>query len=157
MERRYRATATQSWKIEAADSCRRSFTSHRTVKPLAICEYIIKLTTFSKNAIVLDPFVGSGTTVIAAKNLNRKFIGIDVNKEYVEIALKRLENIEKEEVIQYDTNNKKGQLMLFETREKYGTRKKRFKGLDNKNAQQRITSRSRVRLSVSPNLTMSKA
>ena len=107
MERRYRATATQSWKIEAADSCRRSFTSHRTVKPLAICEYIIKLTTFSKNAIVLDPFVGSGTTVIAAKNLNRKFIGIDVNKEYVEIALKRLENIEKEEVIQYDTSKKR--------------------------------------------------
>lgn len=64
---------------------------HKTVKPLAICEYIIRLCTFSKDSIVLDPFVGSGTTAVAAKILGRKFIGIDSNREYVEIALKRLE------------------------------------------------------------------
>lgn len=63
---------------------------HKTVKPLAICEYIIRLCTFSKDAIVLDPFVGSGTTAVAAKKLGRKFIGIDSNREYVEIALERL-------------------------------------------------------------------
>jgi len=73
------------------------FNIHKTVKPLAICEYIIELTTFSENAIVLDPFVGSGTTAVAAKKLGRKFIGIDSNREYVEIAQKRLnmENAEK--------------------------------------------------------------
>jgi len=70
------------------------FNIHKTVKPLAICEYIIQLTTFSEDAIVIDPFVGSGTTAVAAKKLGRKFIGIDTNREYVEIALKRLENIE---------------------------------------------------------------
>ncbi|MFQ6071738.1 MAG: DNA-methyltransferase [Methanosarcinales archaeon] len=70
------------------------FNIHKTVKPLAICEYIIKLTTFSEDAIVLDPFLGSGTTAVAAKKLGRKFIGIDINREYIEIALKRLENIE---------------------------------------------------------------
>ena len=66
------------------------FNMHKTVKPLAICEYIIKLTTFSPNAVVLDPFVGSGTTAVAAKMLGRKFIGIEINREYVEVANKRL-------------------------------------------------------------------
>lgn len=82
------------------------FNIHKTVKPLAICEYIIKLTTFSENAVVLDPFVGSGTTAVAAKKLGRKYIGIDTNQEYIEIALKRLDNIEKDEAILYKTKNK---------------------------------------------------
>jgi site-specific DNA-methyltransferase (adenine-specific) len=63
---------------------------HMTVKPLAICEYLIKLSAFSKNAVILDPFIGSGTTAIAAKNLGKNFIGIDSNPNYVKIALKRL-------------------------------------------------------------------
>lgn len=66
---------------------------HKTVKPLAICEYLIQLSTFSKDAIVLDPFVGSGTTAIAAKRLGKKYIGIDSNHEYVDIALKRLKDV----------------------------------------------------------------
>ena len=66
------------------------FNTHRTVKPLNLCEYIINLTTYNKNSVVLDPFAGSGTTLLAAKNLGRKFIGIDNNKEYVEISNKRL-------------------------------------------------------------------
>ncbi|OQA91160.1 MAG: Modification methylase HindIII [Elusimicrobia bacterium ADurb.Bin231] len=68
------------------------FNIHKTVKPLELCKYLIKLTTFSKSTIVLDPFVGSGTTALAAKELGRRFIGIDSNKEYIEIAEKRLEN-----------------------------------------------------------------
>lgn len=64
---------------------------HRTVKPLSLCEHIIKLTTYSPTAIILDPFVGSGTIAVAAKKLGRNFIGIDINPEYVDIALKRLE------------------------------------------------------------------
>ncbi|KPJ55672.1 methyltransferase [Parcubacteria bacterium DG_74_2] len=66
------------------------FNGHQTVKPLAICEHLINLSTFSKDAIVLDPFIGSGTTAIAAKNLDKNFIGIDINPEYVAIAKKRL-------------------------------------------------------------------
>ena len=66
------------------------FNGHQTVKPLSLCEHLIKLSTFSKNAVVLDPFVGSGTTAVAAKNLGKNFIGIDINPEYVAIAKKRL-------------------------------------------------------------------
>jgi site-specific DNA-methyltransferase (adenine-specific) len=70
------------------------FNSHPTVKPLAICDYIIKLITYDSNAVVLDPCSGSGTTLVAAKNLGRYFIGFDINQEYIDIALKRLSQID---------------------------------------------------------------
>tara|TARA_R110000868_G_scaffold256700_1_gene513489 strand:+ start:1030 stop:1833 length:804 start_codon:yes stop_codon:yes gene_type:complete len=47
-----------------------------------------------KNAIILDPMVGSGSTCIAAKKLNRNYVGIDISKEYCEIANNRLNNDE---------------------------------------------------------------
>ncbi|MDA8299335.1 MAG: site-specific DNA-methyltransferase, partial [Deltaproteobacteria bacterium] len=75
------------------------YNDHKTVKPLAICEYLIKLSAFSKNAVILDPFVGSGTTAVAAKRLGKNFIGIDLNIRYVEIAERRLKEIDEEEVI----------------------------------------------------------
>lgn len=67
-----------------------SFNNHKTVKPLQLCEYIVTLTTFDEKSIVFDPFAGSGTTLLAAKINNRGFIGCDINKEYIEIAKKRL-------------------------------------------------------------------
>lgn len=70
------------------------YNTHKTVKPLAICEYLIKLSAFSKDAVVLDPFVGSGTTAVAAKKLGKNYIGIDSNHEYVRIAEKRLKEID---------------------------------------------------------------
>ncbi len=69
-----------------------NFNFHKTVKPVRLCEYIIKLTTHSEDALVFDPFAGSGTTLVAAKRLKRNYLGIDINKEYVEIANKRLED-----------------------------------------------------------------
>ncbi|MBI2968083.1 MAG: site-specific DNA-methyltransferase [Bacteroidetes bacterium] len=77
------------------------FNFHRTVKPLSLCEYIIRLTTYSNEAIVLDPFAGSGTTLVAAKNLGRKFVGIDINKEYIEIGRRRIKSFEAD----YSINN----------------------------------------------------
>lgn len=70
------------------------FNNHKTVKPLEICEHIIKLAAFYKNAVILDPFVGSGTTAIAAKNLGLNYIGVDVNPEYVKISEKRLKELD---------------------------------------------------------------
>jgi site-specific DNA-methyltransferase (adenine-specific) len=68
---------------------------HKTVKPIEICEHIIKLTSFNKDAVVLDPFVGSGTTAVAAKSLGLNYIGIDTNPEYIQIADERLSQISK--------------------------------------------------------------
>jgi site-specific DNA-methyltransferase (adenine-specific) len=63
--------------------------THITVKPIELMEHLIKL--FSKEgSIVVDPFIGSGTTAIACKNTNRKCIGIELNKEYCDICLNRL-------------------------------------------------------------------
>ena len=70
------------------------YNDHKTVKPIAICEYLINLTAFSDNAIIFDPFSGSGTTVVAAKKLGKQFIGVDINSKYVEIANMRLEEID---------------------------------------------------------------
>jgi len=71
----------------------KEFNGHKTVKPVEICEQILKLSAFYKNAVVLDPFIGSGTTAVAAKNLGLNYIGIDINPEYVDIALRRLGKI----------------------------------------------------------------
>lgn len=67
-----------------------AFNGHQTVKPLSLCEHLVKLAAFKKDAIILDPFIGSGTIAVAAKNLGKRFIGIDINSEYVNIAKKRL-------------------------------------------------------------------
>jgi site-specific DNA-methyltransferase (adenine-specific) len=50
---------------------------------------LIQLYTF-ENEVVLDPFIGSGQTAIAAIKTNRHFVGYDINKEYVELAEKRI-------------------------------------------------------------------
>lgn len=62
---------------------------HPTQKPLGLMEYLIKTYT-NENDLVLDNCCGSGTTLVAAKNLNRQFIGIELSPEYYEIAHKRL-------------------------------------------------------------------
>ena len=67
------------------------FNNHKTVKPLSVCEYLISLTT-KKNSLVLDPFLGSGTTALACKKLQRNFIGIEMNKDYIDISKKRLKS-----------------------------------------------------------------
>lgn len=72
---------------------------HPTIKPLDFTEKLVLNSSFEGD-IVLDPFIGSGTTAVAAKNLNRKYIGFEKNKKYFQIALDRLDGytqIEREE------------------------------------------------------------
>lgn len=64
---------------------------HPTEKPVALCEYLIKTYT-NENDIVLDNCMGSGTTGVACKHLNRNFIGIELDPKYFEIAKNRIEN-----------------------------------------------------------------
>jgi len=63
---------------------------HPAVFPISLPAHFIKTLTH-EGELVLDPFVGIGTTLIAAKDLNRNAVGFDLNKEYIEIAKKRLE------------------------------------------------------------------
>lgn len=62
---------------------------HPTQKPLALLENLVK-THSNENDVVLDFTMGSGTTGLACKNLNRKFIGIEINEEYYKIAENRI-------------------------------------------------------------------
>jgi len=57
--------------------------------PVHLLERILLMST-DENDIVLDPFVGTGTTVIAAKRLGRKYIGIDIDEKYVDITNEKL-------------------------------------------------------------------
>ena len=64
---------------------------HPTQKPVALMEYLIKTYT-NESEIVLDFTMGSGSTGVAAKNLNRKFIGIEMDENYFNIAQERINN-----------------------------------------------------------------
>ena len=81
--------------------------NHPTVKPLALMKYLCKLATPPKG-IILDPFVGSGTTCVGAKELGFGYIGIEKESKYAEIARRKVEAAEL----------KAGQMALFESRAK---------------------------------------
>ena len=76
--------------------------NHPTVKPIELMSYLITLGS-RENDVVVDPFVGSGTTCIAAKLLNRQYIGIEKEEDYAIIAKARIKNVESKE------NNKASQ------------------------------------------------
>lgn len=63
--------------------------NHPTVKPVSLIEYLVRLVT-PPNGIVLDPFIGSGTTVIACINMDKNYIGFELEKNYIDIAHKRI-------------------------------------------------------------------
>jgi site-specific DNA-methyltransferase (adenine-specific) len=65
---------------------------HPTQKPVELCEWLIKTYT-NEGDIILDNCVGSGSTLVAASTLNRRFIGFEIETEYIEIANKRLDNL----------------------------------------------------------------
>ena len=67
---------------------------HSTVKPLALVEYLCNLTKTPSGGVVLDPFVGSGTTMVACVNTGRDGIGIDTSDEYIDIAQRRVAHAE---------------------------------------------------------------
>ena len=62
---------------------------HPTVKTVALCEYLIKMVT-PKGGVVLDPFMGSGSTGVAAKQNGFNFIGIEKDSDYCKIAEARI-------------------------------------------------------------------
>lgn len=80
------------WNLPAVQMCEKKYGYHPTQKPECLLERIILATT-NENDIVLDPFMGSGTTVVVAQKLKRRGIGIEKEREYFDIARKRLNEI----------------------------------------------------------------
>lgn len=67
-------------------------TDHPTEKPLEMFKYLIKVSS-NEGDLVLDPFIGSGTTAVACKQMNRNYLGIELNDEYVKLAKKRIKEV----------------------------------------------------------------
>lgn len=70
------------------------FGKHPTQKPLSICKRIVSLSS-KENDLVVSPFAGAGSECLAAAELNRRYIGIELDEAYVDIAKKRLDNIQR--------------------------------------------------------------
>lgn len=77
------------WAIGTPKKSEKTFGKHPTQKPLDLLERIILAST-NEGDLILDPFMGSATTGVAALKHNRKFVGIEKEKEFVELAEKRL-------------------------------------------------------------------
>ena len=88
-------TAFTYW-IEDKNVKDKQLYEHPTIKPLHIIKTLIENSS-NENDIVLDPFLGSGTTAVASLLENRKFIGFEINKKYYDIALKRISEVNKED------------------------------------------------------------
>ena len=80
------------WQIDTPKPSEKEFGKHPTQKPLELLRRIILAST-NKGDLILDPFTGSSTTGIMALELDRKFIGIDLEKEYLDLSVKRFEQV----------------------------------------------------------------
>ena len=78
------------WKSMSINNGRAKY--HPTQKPLRLIKWCVEKTT----GLVLDPFMGSGTTGVACMNLGRKFIGIEIDPKYFNIACKRIDQAQRQ-------------------------------------------------------------
>lgn len=80
------------WEISPPSAKEKKFGKHPTQKPIELLRRIILAST-KENDLVVDPFCGSSTTGVVALTLNRKYVGIDVEEEYLNLSQKRLEDV----------------------------------------------------------------
>ena len=78
------------WYINQVKNVSKEKTKHPCQMPLEVMKRIIGI--LPEDAIIIDPFAGSGTTLVACKQLGRKFIGIEFDEQYYEIAVNRINN-----------------------------------------------------------------
>jgi len=74
---------------------RREAEAHPCIKPLPFMRWLVNKSSLESETI-LDPFMGSGTTGVACMNLGRKFIGIEIERKYFDIACERIENAQRQ-------------------------------------------------------------
>lgn len=80
------------WSMHTPPADEKTFGKHPTQKPLDLLKRIVLAST-KKDAVVLDPFTGSSTTGLAAVQFDRKFIGIDTEKDYLDLSIKRFKQL----------------------------------------------------------------
>lgn len=80
------------WTSSTTKKSEKKHGKHPTQKPIEIMERMILAST-TTDSVILDPFVGSGTTCVAASKLGRTSIGIDMEEDFLEIAIKRIEEL----------------------------------------------------------------
>ena len=95
------------WALPAIAKWEKSCGKHPTQKPLSVLTRIILAST-KQGSWILDPFTGSSTTGIATNLLERKFLGIDIEKEYLEISKQRKLEIENEQIFNKYRNKLQG-------------------------------------------------
>ena len=81
------------WQYTAAGRQEKRYGKHPTQKPVALIERCIRAST-APDDLVLDPFSGTASTGVAALNMGRRFVGIEVEQEFVDIGLKRLKDFD---------------------------------------------------------------
>jgi len=86
---------THLWNGMLKDSERDQLRVHPTQKPIAVMEWVIKQCK-SEPQTIFDPFMGSGTTGVACMNLGRKFIGIEIEPKYFDIACERIDQAQRQ-------------------------------------------------------------
>ena len=106
------------WAITTPKNGEKKYGKHPTQKPEALLDRIV-LACSQENDIVLDPFCGSATTGVSALKNNRKFVGIDADKEYLDkIAIPRIKDVFRQNNL--FTFNKRDELKVSEKQAKYG-------------------------------------
>ena len=80
------------WSMGTPKPSEKKFGKHPTQKPLDLLKRIVLAST-NKNDVILDPFTGSSTTGIAAAMHDRKFIGVDMEKDFLELSKKRFNDL----------------------------------------------------------------
>lgn len=99
--------------VKASPSDRGDDNTHPTVKPLALMEYLCTLTKTPTGGIVLDMFMGSGSTGVACMRTGRTFVGVEIEQKSFDIAYQRITNASGEEIIYSKKEQATGQLGLF--------------------------------------------
>ena len=77
------------WRMKAPGAAEKQFGKHPTQKPVELIRRCLRAST-NEGELVLDPFAGSGSTGVAALDLGRRFIGVEVDRDFVALAAKRL-------------------------------------------------------------------
>jgi site-specific DNA-methyltransferase (adenine-specific) len=80
------------WTLTSPRKSEKALGGHPTQKPLALLERVLRAST-AEDALVLDPFNGSGTTGVAALQLGRRYVGIDLSDEYLALTKRRLDAV----------------------------------------------------------------